>query len=336
MQNRLLILGDVMLGENLYHFKRGIRTLYSQDYQALITTDVREELFEDVAAVFFNLECSLVPDDFLFSDIDTSIYRAPVKFLTLFDNKITRIANIANNHFGQHGKRAAAYSIAALKQQGYYVVGETNHPTTVVDQNIKIWGVSLVKDKKSHSTYFKSTYSNLINELYLPDKKSDEIWGISIHWGDEYIKTPSNQQIKLAHHLVDCGFDLIIGHHPHVVQPVEAYKNSLVIYSLGNFIFDQNFSKITQQGLAVKHKLKESPLTCEVYQTFQSKYQVVKAARKSSWKNVQKKKFYNLLLWVQRNKSRVLMKLELIFNFKQIDKRVLKYLGSRLIKRIIQ
>jgi poly-gamma-glutamate synthesis protein (capsule biosynthesis protein) len=63
--------------------------------------------------------------------------------------------------------------------------------------------------------------------------------------------TSNHIQKDLAHKFIDAGADLIIGSHPHVVQEVGLYKNKLIFYSLGNFIFDQYFSVDTQQGLMV-------------------------------------------------------------------------------------
>ncbi|MCG8401632.1 MAG: CapA family protein [Firmicutes bacterium] len=60
---------------------------------------------------------------------------------------------------------------------------------------------------------------------------------VSLHWGRELADRPSKQQQKLARRLVDLGADIILGHHPHVLQGLEQYKNSLIIYSAGNFIF---------------------------------------------------------------------------------------------------
>lgn len=74
---------------------------------------------------------------------------------------------------------------------------------------------------------------------------------VLIHWGVEYKTTNSKEQESLAHAIIDAGADLIIGGHPHVVQNVEQYNNKLIFYSLGNFIFDQYFSKETQEGLGV-------------------------------------------------------------------------------------
>ncbi|TSC67981.1 MAG: hypothetical protein G01um101466_589, partial [Parcubacteria group bacterium Gr01-1014_66] len=75
---------------------------------------------------------------------------------------------------------------------------------------------------------------------------------ISIHWGDEYTLRANSRQRMIAHTLIDDGADLIIGHHPHVVQDIEQYRDAFIFYSLGNFVFDQYFSHATQEGLLVR------------------------------------------------------------------------------------
>lgn len=75
---------------------------------------------------------------------------------------------------------------------------------------------------------------------------------VSLHWGAEYQKEPNAQQKKLAHEIIDAGAKIIIGHHPHVTQPVESYRSGLIFYSLGNFVFDQPWSEATKQGQITK------------------------------------------------------------------------------------
>jgi poly-gamma-glutamate synthesis protein (capsule biosynthesis protein) len=60
---------------------------------------------------------------------------------------------------------------------------------------------------------------------------------LSLHWGREFTEAPTAGQIALAHRLVDAGADVIIGHHPHVLQSVELYRDRPIVYSLGNFVF---------------------------------------------------------------------------------------------------
>ncbi|MCX6780967.1 MAG: CapA family protein [Candidatus Magasanikbacteria bacterium] len=68
------------------------------------------------------------------------------------------------------------------------------------------------------------------------------------HWGVEYAPKQSRAQIAAGHAFIDAGADAVIGGHPHVVEPMELYKGKPIYYSLGNFIFDQYFSKETMQG----------------------------------------------------------------------------------------
>jgi len=85
------------------------------------------------------------------------------------------------------------------------------------------------------------------------------------HWGNEYNTTHSVAQEQLAYQMIDNGADLIIGSHPHVIQDSEIYKNKLIVYSLGNFIFDQTFSKETQRGVLVGGVIDKDALTVSFF-----------------------------------------------------------------------
>jgi len=63
---------------------------------------------------------------------------------------------------------------------------------------------------------------------------------VVMHWGTEKEHKPNSQQKAMARELIDAGADLIVGHHPHVLQPVEQYKGKYIAYSLGNFVFGGN------------------------------------------------------------------------------------------------
>ncbi len=64
---------------------------------------------------------------------------------------------------------------------------------------------------------------------------------VSLHWGSESMAYPSSEQKRLAHKFVDAGADIILGHHPHVIQGVESYDGAVIAYSLGNFLFDTRY-----------------------------------------------------------------------------------------------
>jgi poly-gamma-glutamate synthesis protein (capsule biosynthesis protein) len=91
----------------------------------------------------------------------------------------------------------------------------------------------------------------LLNTLQEIKKLSPDYTLFSLHWGNEYLFYPSPSQVALAHELIDMGVNVIIGHHPHVVQPIEKYKGGIIMYSLGNFLFDMFWSEPVRNGMQV-------------------------------------------------------------------------------------
>jgi len=79
-------------------------------------------------------------------------------------------------------------------------------------------------------------------------KKTADVVIASPHWGVEYKHYPNNSQISVARRAIKAGADLVVGTHPHVVQSSEFFEGKYITYSLGNFIFDQEWSEATKQG----------------------------------------------------------------------------------------
>lgn len=96
---------------------------------------------------------------------------------------------------------------------------------------------------------------------------------VSLHGGTEYVGKPNDIQTDFARAAIDAGADLIIGHHPHVVQTMEQYQGKYIFYSLGNFVFDQSWSQETEEGLMIKvyftkDKIREISLLPVVMENF--------------------------------------------------------------------
>jgi len=95
------------------------------------------------------------------------------------------------------------------------------------------------------------------------------------HWGEEYQTTSHPREQELARALIDAGADLIVGHHPHVAQEIETYNGKTIAYSLGNFVFDQDFSEETMKGLMLEVKVKDvqiisaQPIPISINSSFQ-------------------------------------------------------------------
>lgn len=170
----------------------------------------------------------------------------------LKENNFTHLS-LANNHsldFEQEGLRQTKNYLTQnnLKYFGSAVNStELSTIQKVGDKNICLVGY--------HDLYTRNPES-VLKEI--KNIRSECFYLVVIpHWGDEYETVQNERQTLLAYQFIDAGADLIIGAHPHVVQPVEIYKNKAIFYSLGNFVFDQDFSYNTRRGLAVSLELSE-------------------------------------------------------------------------------
>lgn len=252
MSLKLSSVGDIMLGENLHHYRRGVASSYHGRFSDLIGSEVRSVL-NQTDLWFGNLECSLSADEeWRSAPLDRAIYAAPQSALSVFDDITPAIFfNVANNHFAQHGENACKQTLKFLEERNIRYFGRTADPCIIStrEKRVVAWGVSLAEDLFNHGSYFQSTEARIVEDIQWVDKQDQDLWVVSIHWGEEYRMLPSEIQRRVAQALCDRGVDVVLGHHPHVVQPIEWFGKSVVCFSYGNFIFDQNFSRHTQRGL---------------------------------------------------------------------------------------
>lgn len=151
------------------------------------------------------------------------------------------IYGFANNHAMEHGPEAYMETVKAIEGYGRQVFGLRDKKSYVFEhqgKKVSITGMcTRIEVTKWEPLYWHNPeYKEIEEELsQLP---TDAFKVLYIHWGNEYINRPSAAQKKFAHWLIDAGFDLIIGMHPHVLQGYEDYKGKRIYYSLGNCVFD--------------------------------------------------------------------------------------------------
>ena len=178
------------------------------------------------------------------------------------------VYGFANNHAMQHGKEAYCNTVDALQSYGSKVFGTNNERTVVIEhqgRQVSLTGVCLRIDEftKTPEYWYNPEYSEIVAEYNQLPKEAFKV--LFVHWGNEYINRPSSAQKKFAHWLIDIGFDLIIGMHPHVLQGFEDYKGGRIYYSLGNFVFDMS-SELCKYGAIVSVDLsQENPVYREEY-----------------------------------------------------------------------
>lgn len=151
------------------------------------------------------------------------------------------IYGFANNHAMEHGPEAYRETVKALESYGSKVFGQKEARTIAFEhqgQKCTITGMCLrIEDSKYEPLYWYNPECQEIEEE-IAKQPADAFKILYVHWGNEYINRPSAAQKKFAHWLIDAGFDLIIGMHPHVLQGYEDYNGKRIYYSLGNCVFD--------------------------------------------------------------------------------------------------
>ena len=176
------------------------------------------------------------------------------------------IFSLANNHTPNFGEKGLKDTFNFLESAGIKYVGagqneqEAYQPVYVEKRGIK-FAFLAYNDTNVVPAYYEASANRLGTAFMRIDKMTEAVKEakqkadfviVSMHAGIEYDGKPNNSQINFAHVAIDVGADLVIGHHPHVVQTLEKYKGKYIFYSLGNFVFDQPQSQETKEGLAIK------------------------------------------------------------------------------------
>jgi poly-gamma-glutamate synthesis protein (capsule biosynthesis protein) len=184
------------------------------------------------------------------------------------------VFSLGNNHSLDWGTAALQDTMSILEQHGFLHSGagttwqEAFRPA-VVDIRGTTCAIISINDiypfevtEGDTLTMQTLTYDahTLQREIRTMDKKYDIIIA-SVHAGIEYIQKPESDKVHMMQNLIDYGVDVVIGHHPHVIQGIEVYGDGLIAYSLGNLIFDQEWSRATSLGLLLEICfLKDKPL----------------------------------------------------------------------------
>lgn len=240
----ILAFGDIMLGRQVrvYMDENGL------DYAFKGLDGPEKMLFQGADVVFGNLEGPIHGQGTKGGKSMVFSFNEDVAPL-LKDFGFTMLS-ITNNHALDKGWGGRDSTIAALENSG---LGWCGHPKDADP-------ASVYYEKIGESKYAFVCFQDITHRL--DDKAAVELIKsirpnvdyliVSIHWGVEYKNKPDyGMQIQPAHDFIDAGADFIIGHHPHVVQSFEIYNGKVVFYSLGNFVFDQYWSKGTQEELAI-------------------------------------------------------------------------------------
>ena len=258
-QLSILFTGDVLLD-------RGVRPIAERRGVAYLFDSVQAE-FRQSDAVVINLECPLT--DTLSPVNKRYIFRANAEWANDLRQVGITHAALANNHTNDQGRRGLQATYQHLTDAGIVSIGygcsyeEQVEPVVISKGNthVAVFNAVMMALENWHHLDGKPgvcqpASDSLVSTIADYHQQHPDTRIVTVlHWGVEFNTFPSMNQRFLARQLADAGVDAIIGHHPHVVQPIDTIGHTLVCYSLGNFVFDQHPPQ-TRQCLMVRLNIK--------------------------------------------------------------------------------
>jgi poly-gamma-glutamate synthesis protein (capsule biosynthesis protein) len=246
----LLLTGDIMFGGQFLEFKERVNVDFRYPFQQIMNELKQADI------VFGNLESPLSKRGKVREDKGSILYSPPEVAVTLEELNYT-ILCLGNNHMHDYGDQGLMDTIDILKNSEISYVGagrnidEARQAVTIEKKGLKCAFLAYTTDARHVKSIIATEETGGTAYYDFDDISADigrikgesDIICVSLHWGHEYYDYPSPQQVELAHKIVEAGVDILIGHHPHVIQGFERYKRSIIFYSLGNSFFPDFYDK---------------------------------------------------------------------------------------------
>lgn len=257
---RIAAVGDVMVHQQVKHTARCAN-------EAAENNSGWNALFEDVADVlhvadvsFANLETPLLAapagDPWFLSSGAFPNYAAPPALAAALKWASFRVVSVANNHSMDQGRSGVQSTVAAVRDAGLMPIGggrtreEAAAPAIVLARGVSIAFLGATGFLNEPTSFpGDAPQVALLNEATMPAyvqrvkalRPHVDLIVMSVHWGEEEMERPREREVRRARALCEAGVDVILGHHPHVLQPFEVWsgadgRKALIAYSLGNFV----------------------------------------------------------------------------------------------------
>ena len=260
---KMIAVGDIMLSRMVEQKMKGYN---DYKYPFLKTAEITNKA--DI--VFGNLETTIIKGRLIKNG--EMIFRADPKSVEGLKFAGFNILNIANNHIMNFGRLGLESTIKNLDENNIFHIGagmskeEIYKPVIKDIKGTKFAFLGFTYNSDQHLSFDVNIYgvANMeikkMKESVEKARLENDIVIVSMHAGTEYKTSSSLFQENFAHNAIDAGANLVIGGHPHVVQNVEKYKKGYILYSLGNFVFDQMWSNETRLGVIAEIVFKDKKI----------------------------------------------------------------------------
>jgi len=249
-ETRLVFGGDVMLSRHV-----GKAARYKKD-PAWPLRGLAEYL-SSASIAFVNLESPFRAGG---KPVESGmVFKAEPEIVETLVHAGIDVVSTANNHARDQGEEGLLYTLKLLGEKGIAAAGtgessEAAHRGAVLQRDGVSFGfLAYTYDQLNgiHAGADQRVAMLDVQQMQrdVRELKRRAIVVVSMHAGHEYQGRPNAQQVEFARKAIDAGAAVVVGHHPHVAQPVEAYRDGIILYSLGNLVFDQFHRRDTQEGL---------------------------------------------------------------------------------------
>mgnify|MGYP000278480014 CR=1 FL=1 len=233
---RIAAVGDLMLGDQPTCFGFGVRSRYSTShYEGLVADPAVRDAIREADVAIGNLECAYNNDTPM--AFDTHWHCTDEGALEYLAGLGFDALVVANNHVLERGAKGLEDLKGAMTRHHIEPIG-LGDPLRIErhGKTVAFVAYTAVPDPKNPDVLgvWHDAALDLVRDL----AAETEAVVVCMHWGNELVECPSTRQVELGRALVDAGARLVLGAHPHVLHPVERYKDALIAYSLGNFVFD--------------------------------------------------------------------------------------------------
>ena len=223
------------IGDSLLASFKGEK--FSGNFQDLLDNNNYNYPYKNVYKIFREDDYTIANGENVFSD-DNLLpvekdhnpaywYISQKKYANIYRESSIEIVSVMNNHSYDYGYTGYIDTIDALKE-ARVIYGEEK-PVIIEKDNIKVAILCI-------NLFSRFQYENCIKDIK-KIKNSVNYIIIYFHGGTEYLFKPTDEIIEYSHGFIDNGADLVIGCHPHVLEPIEKYNNKTIVYSLGSFLF---------------------------------------------------------------------------------------------------
>lgn len=251
----IIAAGDILLA-------RGVSEYLDENGCDYPYSSVKEEIIKGDIAIA-NLECPLTDSGNAVLKRPELIFKGSMLNAAALKKAGFDLLNLANNHTMDQGRDGLMDTIKVLDSCGIRPLGagvtrgEARKAVFVEKGKTRI-GFLGYSDFPPEGYIYDEDKADVarvdmdsLGEEVRSAREQCDFLLVAFHWGKEFDSFPSNRQREMAHEAVENGADIILGHHPHVLQSVEKYKGSLIFYSLGNFVFDRQLPKGTDESVII-------------------------------------------------------------------------------------